>query len=106
MRMAVWVALGGGVTWLLGAGLNGLVIVANGGHMPVYARVASGDQLHVLAGAHVALGWLGDWISVSMISLWALGASSPGDYLIWAAELLTPVLVALAVAFRLLQRFD
>lgn len=97
--------LGAGA-WVLGVELNQLVIAANGDRMPVYLRagavVGVHDTGHVMAGAHTALSWLADWISLPIGS----AVSSPGDYLISGAYWLTPILLGLAIAFRLLQRFD
>lgn len=70
-----------------GAALNLLVVVANGGRMPV-APAFAGVLLqrnhlgqYVLMGANTNLNWLGDWITVS----WPVGipgAYSPGDLVV------------------------
>jgi hypothetical protein len=67
----------------VGASLNLLVIVVNGGHMPV--SPISGyvptdpNELYVVADSATRINWLGDWIGIPG---WLGGAMSPGDFLI------------------------
>ncbi len=76
----------------LGLGLNTLVILANGGHMPVRAETLvqvdleeyipflaqKGDGVHSLVGPGTRLPWLGDWIPILPFRK----AISPGDVFI------------------------
>lgn len=77
--------------WLvtLGAALNLLVVLANGGRMPVDATLAAQQLGGILAehghigqytvmGADTQLGFLGDWMSLGPLP----EAYSPGDVLI------------------------
>jgi len=75
--------------WVVAAGaaLNLLVVVANGGRMPVAPALAGvlvqRNHLgqYVLMGPNTNLNWLGDWITAS----WPVGipgAYSPGDLVV------------------------
>jgi hypothetical protein len=75
--------------WVVAAGaaLNLLVVVANGGRMPVAPAFAGvlvqRNHLgqYVLMGSNTNLNWLGDWITVS----WPVGIPgvySPGDLVV------------------------
>jgi len=84
---------------LLGAAMNGLVIFANGGHMPVdlsaleraglghYRPFIEGarDSLHIPMGPDTALRFLGDWIAIPGRVI------SPGDILLALSMFLLPV---------------
>lgn len=84
----------------LGGVLNGLVILVNGGHMPVdpgALEVAglghyrdflarAGDGLHILASPSTRLLLLGDWIPLPGRVV------SPGDLLLAVAVFLLPLL--------------
>jgi hypothetical protein len=70
-----------------GAALNLVVVVANGGRMPVAPALAGVlvQRTHlgqyVLMGSNTNLNWLGDWITAS----WPVGipgAYSPGDLVV------------------------
>lgn len=74
----------------LGALLNALAVLANGGHMPVFPWAleaaglggyrplleGAGDGAHLLVEGEAPLGFLGDWIPLPGVVL------SPGDLLI------------------------
>ena len=68
---------------VIGAALNLVVMLANGGHMPVSAvsgfvpREPGG--LYIVAASTTQLNWLGDWIGVPGL---LGGAASPGDFLL------------------------
>jgi len=74
--------------WLVtpGGAMNLLVILSNGGRMPVAAALAGTlvqqGQIgqYTLMGSHSHLGFLADWISVPATG----GAYSPGDLVIAA----------------------
>jgi hypothetical protein len=76
-------------TWLVatGAALNLLVVVANGGRMPVAPALAgvlvqrNHVGQYVLMGSNTNLNWLADWITVSG-PVGIRGAYSPGDLVI------------------------
>ena len=75
--------------WLVAAGaaLNLLVVVANGGRMPVAPALAGAlvQRNHfgqyVLMGSNTNLNWLSDWITVSG-PVGIRGAYSPGDLVV------------------------
>jgi hypothetical protein len=75
--------------WLVagGAALNLLVVVANGGRMPVAPALAGAlvQRNHigqyVLMGSNTNLYWLADWITVSG-PVGIRGAYSPGDLVV------------------------
>jgi Family of unknown function (DUF5317) len=77
--------------WLVAAGaaLNLLVVVANGGRMPVAPALAGvlvqRNHLgqYVLMGSNTNLNWLADWITVSG-PVGIRGAYSPGDLVVAA----------------------
>ena len=86
--------------WLVSAGvaMNLMVVIANGGHMPVplalvvkaipmaRAAISSGSNgQYIIAGPQTHLLWLGDWLEMP----WPLyhffpQAFSPGDFLVGA----------------------
>jgi hypothetical protein len=66
-----------------GAAVNLLVVVANGGRMPVAASVASirgNVGQYTVMSSSTRLNWLGDWIGLPA----HLGVYSPGDVIIAA----------------------
>jgi hypothetical protein len=71
----------------LGAALNLLVVVANGGRMPVAPALAGvlvqrgHVGQYVLMGSNTNLNWLADWITVSG-PVGIRGAYSPGDLVV------------------------
>ncbi len=73
----------------LGAALNLLVVVANGGRMPVAPALAGvlvqrgHVGQYVLMGSNTNLNWLADWITVSG-PVGIRGAYSPGDLVVAA----------------------
>ncbi len=77
--------------WLVAAGaaLNLLVVVANGGRMPVAPALAGvlvqrgHVGQYVLMGSNTNLNWLADWITVSG-PVGIRGAYSPGDLVVAA----------------------
>lgn len=82
--------------WIIavGAALNLVVILANGGRMPVASSVAPvrpGIAVYTAMSSSTNLNWLGDWIGLPVISpsspLW--GAYSPGDLVLGAGILVT-----------------
>ena len=81
--------------WLvaLGATLNLLVVLSNGGRMPVSAELAArGSHIlidrgfvgqYVLMGPHTNLSWLADWLSIpGPAGAFLLEAYSPGDLVV------------------------
>jgi hypothetical protein len=97
--LVVWIVLNvsnlGGL-WIIavGAALNLLVILANGGRMPVATSVAMvrpDVAVYTAMTSSTNLNLLGDWISLPVISpgsfLW--GAYSPGDLVLAAGILVT-----------------
>jgi hypothetical protein len=75
--------------WVVAAGaaLNLLVVVANGGRMPVAPALAGAlvqrnhIGQHVLMSSNTNLNWLADWITVSG-PVGIRGAYSPGDLVV------------------------
>ncbi len=77
----------------IGAALNLIVVVANGGRMPVAPAVASihgnvGQYTPMTDSTH--LSWLGDWIGLPA----HLGVYSPGDVIIAAGIFLVAALAS------------
>jgi hypothetical protein len=72
----IWIAV-------IGAAMNLLVMLANGGHMPVSPvsgfTPAHAGGLYIVGDSTTSLNWLGDWIGIPGI---LGGAASPGDFLI------------------------
>lgn len=99
---------------LLGLGLNTLVILANGGHMPVSPQALAqvglaheagflaqkGDAVHALMGPGTRLAHLGDWIPILPFRK----AISPGDVLVLLGLLGAVVEGGLRAAPRRLPR--
>src|SRR6202049_5082169 len=81
--------------WLVSAGaaLNLVVVLANGGRMPVSRELAArGSHLlidrgfvgqYVLMGPHTNLSWLADWVSLpGPVGAVVYEAYSPGDFVV------------------------
>jgi hypothetical protein len=81
--------------WLVsvGSALNLVVVVANGGRMPVAPELAArGTHIlvdrgvvgqYVLMGPGTHLNWLADWLAIpDPVGSWLLEAYSPGDVLV------------------------
>ena len=77
--------------WLVGAGsaLNLIVIVANGGRMPVAREISSAlaarGQIgqYVVMSSDTSLNWLADWIVLpGFIGTGTVDAYSPGDLIV------------------------
>lgn len=95
-----WIVATPAVLFCIGAGLNFLVISANGGAMPVlmphlfwqklgeaHATMPTGfvfDSVHKAMVTSDHLRWLADWVSVPD------GTASPGDLLVWLGQWLSP----------------
>ena len=107
--------------WLISAGvaMNLMVVVANGGHMPVplalvlkaspiARRALSGGPSgqYMIAGPHTHLLWLGDWLEMP----WPLyhifpQAFSPGDFLIGFGLFGLTLMVSRPAALRRVLQF-
>lgn len=95
--------------WLVSAGvaMNLMVVISNGGHMPVpmslvvkgspalQAAMAGGSNgQYIVADAGTHLLWLGDWLEMpGPIHRFFPQAYSPGDYLIALGLVLLPMLL-------------
>jgi Family of unknown function (DUF5317) len=84
----------------IGATLNLLVIVSNGGRMPVANSVTPvrGVAVYTTMSSSTNLNWLGDWITLPVISPGSLlgGVYSPGDVILGVGILVTAFMLTRA----------
>ena len=91
-KIPYWPLLAGPYLMLaVGFLLNAIVIAANHGQMPVQCihgsdKFLDGNPIHACMVASSHLKFLSDWVLIN-----GLGIASPGDFLMWAYEIvLTP----------------